>query len=191
MRLAYAFAQVLLYRPFLHFVGTDKRSRQVDQRAYTCAASYVNVSRNIIHLCTQMRQKGLLNGAFWFIMYTTFFSILSLVYFAAENPENPTTEALMKDALEGREALASIAKRSMAADRCTATLDVCLIFVITKKHADKSRLSLAAFLTGYVKDDRIQPLRKREDRTLIALHYIQVQVQCLRLQKVIQISELL
>lgn len=123
LRLAYAFAQVLLYRPFLHFVATEKRSRQIDTRAYTCAASYVNVARNIIHLCTQMKQKGLLNGAFWFIMYTTFFSILSLVYFAAENPDNPTTEALMKDALEGRRVLASIAKRSMAADRCTATLD--------------------------------------------------------------------
>ena len=124
LRLAYAFAQVLLYRPFLHYVATEKRSRQIDQRAYTCAASYVNVARNIIHLCTQMKQKGLLNGAFWFIMYTTFFSILSLVYFAAENPENPTTEALMKDALEGRRVIASIAKRSMAADRCTATLNV-------------------------------------------------------------------
>lgn len=124
LRLAYAFAQVLLYRPFLHFVATDKRSQQIDQRAYTCAASYVNVARNIIHLCTQMKQKGLLNGAFWFIMYTTFFSIMSLVYFAAENPDNPTTEALMKDALEGKEVLASIAKRSMAADRCTATLNV-------------------------------------------------------------------
>lgn len=124
MRLAYAFAQVLLYRPFLHFVANEKRSKQIDQRAYTCAASYVNVARNIIHLCSQMKRDGLLNGAFWFIMYTTFFSILSLVYFAAENPENATTEAIMKDALEGKEVLASLAKRSMAADRCTATLDV-------------------------------------------------------------------
>ena len=124
LRLAYAHAQVMLYRPFLHFVATDKRSKPVDQRAYACAASYVNVSRNIIHITTQMKHKGLLNGAFWFIMYTTFFSILSLVYFAAENPDNPTTEAVMKDALEGKQVLASLTSRSMAADRCTATLDV-------------------------------------------------------------------
>jgi hypothetical protein len=71
-----------------------------------------------------MKQKGLLNGAFWFIMYTTFFSILALVYFAAENPDNPTTEAVMKDAIAGREVLKSLSSRSMAADRCTATLDI-------------------------------------------------------------------
>ncbi|KAK5110069.1 hypothetical protein LTR62_006314 [Meristemomyces frigidus] len=123
LRLSYAHAQVMLYRPFLHYVAMDKRSSPVDQRAYACAASYVNVSRNIIHIVTQMKQKGLLNGAFWFIMYTSFFAILSLVYFAAENPDNATTQAVMKDALEGRRILASLARRSMAADRCTATLN--------------------------------------------------------------------
>jgi hypothetical protein len=124
LRLAYAHAQVLLYRPFLHFTAADKRSGPIDQRAYACAASYVNVSRNIVHITSQMKQKGLLNGSFWFTMYTTFFSILSLVYFAAENPDNPTTEAVLKDAYEGKEILASLATRSMAADRCTATLTI-------------------------------------------------------------------
>lgn len=124
LRLSYAHAQVLLYRPFLHFTAMDKRSKPVDQRAYACAASFVNVSRNIIHIASQMNQKGLLNGAFWFIMYTTFFSILALVYFAAENPDNATTEAVMKDAIEGKDVLAALATRSMAADRCTATLNI-------------------------------------------------------------------
>ena len=124
LRLSYAHAQVMLYRPFLHFVAMDKRLKQVDQRSYACAASYINVSRNIIHIQTQMKMKGMLNGAFWFTMYTSFFAILSLVYFAAENPDNATTEAVMKDAIEGKEVLASLSNRSMAADRCTATLDI-------------------------------------------------------------------
>lgn len=124
LRLSYAHVQVMLYRPFLHFVAMEKRSSPVDQRAYACAASYVNVSRNIIHIMTQMKQRGLLNGAFWFVMYTSFFAILSLVYFAAENPDNTTTQAVMKDALEGKQTLASLATRSMAADRCAATLEV-------------------------------------------------------------------
>nr|POF15017.1 activator of stress genes 1 [Quercus suber] len=123
LRLSYAHAQVMLYRPFLHFVASEKRAQRVDGRAYACAMSYVNVSRNIIHITTQMKQKGLLNGAFWFICYTSFFSVLSMVYFAAENPDDPTTQAVMKDALEGKQVLASLAKGSLAADRCTATLD--------------------------------------------------------------------
>lgn len=124
LRLSYAHTQVMLYRPFLHFVALDKRLKEVDQRSYACAASYINVSRNIIHMQTQMKQQGLLNGAFWFTMYTSFFAVLSLVYFAAENPDNSTTEAVMKDAIEGQEVLASLSKRSLAADRCTATLDI-------------------------------------------------------------------
>ncbi|TIA78749.1 hypothetical protein D6C76_03909 [Aureobasidium pullulans] len=123
LRIAYAHAQAMLYRPFLHFVATDKRSHNIDQRAYTCAASYVNLSRNHIHLCVQMKQKGLLNGAHWFVMYTTFFAVVSLIYFAAENPQNITTEAVLKDAIQGKEVLASLAKRSMAADRCATTLE--------------------------------------------------------------------
>lgn len=124
LRIAYAHTQAMLYRPFLHFVATDKRGQNIDQRAYTCAASFVNLSRNIIHLCAQMKQNGILNGAQWFIMYTTFFSVMSLIYFAVENPENPTTEAVMKDALQGKEVLASLAIRSLAADRCAVTLEV-------------------------------------------------------------------
>lgn len=49
---------------------------------------------------------------------------MSLIYFAAENPDNPTTEAVMKDAMQGKEVLASLAARSLAADRCTITLEV-------------------------------------------------------------------
>jgi hypothetical protein len=124
LRLAYAWAQVMLYRPFLHFVAHEKRKDLKDKRAYACAASFVNVSRNIIHIQTHMQQKGLLNGGYWFCMYTAFFSILALVYYAAENPDSETTHALMKDALEGKEVLKSLASHSMAADRCSATLDI-------------------------------------------------------------------
>lgn len=71
-----------------------------------------------------MKRQKLLIGAYWFTMYTTYFAILSLVFFALENPDTPTTQAILRDANEGKETLAQLAKRSMAADRCTATLSV-------------------------------------------------------------------
>lgn len=123
LRLAYGFAQTLLYRPFLHFVGKAKREAQADPRAYACASSCVNVAQNIIHQCMSLNQKGLIHSAFWFIMYMTYFSIMTLVYFAVEDAGNPNTEALVKDALQARAIIAGFAKRSMAADRCAATLD--------------------------------------------------------------------
>jgi hypothetical protein len=71
-----------------------------------------------------MKRRGLLMGAYWFAMYATFFSILTLVFYVLENPNDAGTLDILKDALEGKKNLASLSKRSLAADRCTATLAV-------------------------------------------------------------------
>lgn len=57
-------------------------------------------------------------------MYTSYFAIVSLVFFVVENPQSPTGNEIMKEATEGRDVLASLAKRSLAADRCTHNLKV-------------------------------------------------------------------
>ena len=69
-----------------------------------------------------MRKGGLLNGAYWFYMYTTFFAILSLVYYVLGNPKSPDSEGFLNDAIEGKDSLKALAKTSLAADRCTQTL---------------------------------------------------------------------
>ncbi len=125
LRMAYAHVQMVLYRPFLHYVSQDCRSKATDKRSYACAAACVSISRNVVHITGEMKRRGLLIGAFWFTMYTTFFAILSLVFFILENPDDPTSQDLLRDAYHGKETLASLAKRSMAADRCTTTLTVC------------------------------------------------------------------
>lgn len=71
-----------------------------------------------------MKKRGLFVGAYWFYMYTTFFAIISLVYFVLENPKSSTTKDILRDAYEGKDTLASLAKSSMAADKCTITLTV-------------------------------------------------------------------
>ena len=122
LRLSYAHAQMMLYRPFLHYVSQTGHSRTVDKRSYACAAACVSVSRNIIHIAVEMKKRHLLIGAYWFTMYTTFFAILSLVFYALENPENNASQDVLRVAKEGKDTLEALAKRSMAADRCTATL---------------------------------------------------------------------
>jgi hypothetical protein len=124
LRMAYGHAQLLLYRPFLHYVSQNYKSEKIDQRAYACASACISVSRNIIHITAEMKRRGFLVGAYWFSMYTTFFAILSLLYFVLENPNNPTSHELFREALAGKAVLAHFAKRSMAADRCTVTLNV-------------------------------------------------------------------
>jgi hypothetical protein len=122
LRMAFGHAQLLLYRPFLHYVSQSYKVDTVDQRAFACASACVNVSRNIIHISSEMRKRGLLAGAYWFSMYTTFFAIVSILYFVLENPTNPTSFPLLRDAVEGKEVLAYFAKRSLAADRCSTAL---------------------------------------------------------------------
>lgn len=124
LRMAYAHAQLMLYRPFLHYVSTKRQLKSVNQRSYACAAACVSVSRNIIHITAELKRRGLLRGSYWFSMYSTFFGILSLIFFALENPESAHQQDVFEDAKEGKETLARLAKRSMAADRCTVTLNV-------------------------------------------------------------------
>ena len=115
---------MILYRPFLHYISQKVQAKSIDKRYYACAAACVSVSRNIIHIASEMKRRGLLNGSYWFYMYTTFFAVLSLVFFVIENPSSTTAKEILRDANEGRDTLASLAKRSMAADRCTQTLAV-------------------------------------------------------------------
>ncbi|XPT04236.1 Gypsy retrotransposon integrase-like protein 1 [Ascochyta lentis] len=123
LRMAFGHAQLLLYRPFLHYVSSTYNDNTTDQRAFACASACVSVSRNIIHITSEMRRRGLLAGAYWFSMYTTFFAIVSILYFVLENPNSPTSLELLRDAAEGKEVLAFFAKRSMAADGCSSALN--------------------------------------------------------------------
>ena len=63
-------------------------------------------------------------GSYWFYMYTTFFAIIALLFYVLENPHSPSVDDLLKDVYEGKDTLASLAARSLAADRCSRTLNV-------------------------------------------------------------------
>ena len=122
LRMAFAHVQLLLYRPFLHYVSARLHKGTIESSSQACAAACVHVSRNIIHITASMNQNGSLVGSYWFTMYTSFFAVLSLVFYALEN--EGVSQEIMQDALLGRQTLAAVAQRSMAADRCTAALTV-------------------------------------------------------------------
>lgn len=122
----------MLYRPFLHYVSQKScAGKTIDERSYAAAAAGVSVSRNIVHICTEMKRRGLLIGAYWFTMYTTFFAILSLVYFVLENPDKQGSQQILVDANDGKDALMGLAKRSQAADRCSTALIVRLLYCLS------------------------------------------------------------
>jgi len=123
LRMSYAHVQMTLYRPFLHYMRSGHKG-EVDKRYYAAAAACVSVSRNVIHIMSEMNRRHLLIGAYWFQMYSTFWAVLTLVYYAVENQDVPTAQAAeyYNCALDGRDMLAKMAKRSNAADRCNHVL---------------------------------------------------------------------
>jgi hypothetical protein len=116
---------MILYRPFLHYVSPRLTAgKPVDERYYACAAAGISVSRNIVHIGTEIKKQSTLIGPYWFILYTEFFAIISLVFYVLENLEKPGWQEILKDANDGREFVAGLAQRSFAAERVTKALNV-------------------------------------------------------------------
>lgn len=116
---------MMLYRPFLHYASPRlSAGKDIDERYYACAAAGISVSRNIVHIGTELRKQTVLIGPYWFMLYTQFFAILSLVFYVVENPTKTGAAEILADARAGRDVVASLAQRSMAADRVTGTLSV-------------------------------------------------------------------
>jgi hypothetical protein len=125
LRFAYGHVQLMLYRPFLQF---DSRHASVgdstDERHLAFAAAGINVCRNIIHLGLEIRRQAVLIGPYWFITYTQFLAVLSLVWYVSRNPNKPGASELFSDARLGKDCISSLTQRSLAADRVTAALNV-------------------------------------------------------------------
>jgi hypothetical protein len=118
--------QLVLYRPFLHYVSPRlSHGNKVDELSYACAAAAISVSRNIVHIGLEIRKQRVLSGPYWFMLYTEFFAVLSLVFYATENPEKPGSGEVLADARAGREMIAALADKSVAAERVSSALTVC------------------------------------------------------------------
>ncbi|KAK1750788.1 putative transcriptional regulatory protein [Echria macrotheca] len=123
LRFAYAHVQLMLYRPFLHYVSPRLTAgKKIDDRYYNCAAAGISVSRNIVHIGIEIQKQAVLIGPYWFILYTEFFAILSLVFYVLENPNKPGTAEILADAHAGRDMIASLAERSITAERISSAL---------------------------------------------------------------------
>ncbi|KAI0799241.1 hypothetical protein GGR55DRAFT_670571 [Xylaria sp. FL0064] len=125
LRFAYAHVQMVLYRPFLHYVSPRFcAGKDVSERAYACGAAYITVARNIVHIGTEMRKQVSLVGPYWFTLFSEFFAIISLVFFVLENQNKSGSKEILADAIAGKNMIGELAAKSMVADRISASLEV-------------------------------------------------------------------
>ena len=115
----------MLYRPFLHYLSSRLTSgKKIDDRYYNCAAAGISVSRNVIHIGVEIQKQASMIGPYWLVLYTEFFAVLSLVFYAMENPEKAGTAEILADAHAGRDVIETLAERSVGAGRITEALKV-------------------------------------------------------------------
>jgi hypothetical protein len=115
---------MMLYRPFLHYISPRlSAGKVVDENYYACAAAGISVCRNIIHIAMEIKDQALVVGPFWSMLYTEFFAILTLVFYVLENPDKAGSAEIFAEASAGREMIAKMALRSLAADRITSSLN--------------------------------------------------------------------
>lgn len=125
MRFAYAHVQLVLYRPFLHYVSPRLgHGSKLDELSYICAAAAINVSRNIVHIGLEIRKQQVVSGPYWFMLYTEFFAVLSLVFYVIENPDKVGSQEILAEAQAGKQMIADLADKSLSADKCNTTLNV-------------------------------------------------------------------
>lgn len=125
LRFAYAHVQLVLYRPFLHYISPRlNHGGVVNEICYACAAAAISVARNIVHIGLEIRKQGVLSGPYWFMLYTEFFAVLSLVFYAIENQDKAGAQEVLADARAGRQMIADLADKTMTADRVTKALQV-------------------------------------------------------------------
>lgn len=125
LRFAYAHVQMMLYRPFLHYISSRLTAgKKIDDRYYNCAAAGISVSRNVVHIGVEIQKQASIIGPYWLILYTEFFAVLSLVFYVMENPDKSGTAEILADAHAGREVIETLAQRSVGAGSITEALKV-------------------------------------------------------------------
>ncbi|CAK7896480.1 activator of stress genes 1 [[Candida] anglica] len=81
LHLAFLNCQIMLYRPFIHFISTGSNIRRSDPRSLIRGRNCIKVARMVVKLANKMIDQNLLVGTYWFSMYTIFFSIACLIYY--------------------------------------------------------------------------------------------------------------
>lgn len=90
--------QIVLYRPFIHYLILDKRqSSEYDELSMKRAEMCKNVAKKAILLAKEMLQKQLLNGNHWFSIYTIFFSVAGLLFYVHESTPDLTNSEEIAD----------------------------------------------------------------------------------------------
>lgn len=120
LHLDYLHAEIMLYRPFIHYLVLDSEEFPNYQFHIHMANKCINTARKVIRLAVEMDQQKVLNAVYWFSVHTIFFSVACLLYFMHQmklkgcNLSSPNTE---KDCRDGFNLLLQLKNVSLASSK--------------------------------------------------------------------------
>ncbi|KAK9237661.1 fungal-specific transcription factor domain-containing protein [Lipomyces kononenkoae] len=117
INMAFCYVKIILYRPFIHYVGQKYKHKMTDERPYACAANCISTARTVVHLADELVQRDVLRSAHLFSVYTIFFSTAVLIYYVHEDPYNPHVHEFRKEAEVGKNVINRLKNKSAAAAR--------------------------------------------------------------------------
>ncbi|CAB4253248.1 similar to Saccharomyces cerevisiae YIL130W ASG1 Zinc cluster protein proposed to function as a transcriptional regulator involved in the stress response [Maudiozyma barnettii] len=122
LHLSFLHVQIILYRPFIHYVSHKYAASAPDPLSLQRARNCINVSRTVVKLGQDMLDKSLIAGSYWYANYTIFYSVAGLLFYTHEAEPSDKDSAreyydILKDAEIGRNLLLRLKDSSMAANR--------------------------------------------------------------------------
>ncbi|CCE63622.1 hypothetical protein TPHA_0F01380 [Tetrapisispora phaffii CBS 4417] len=127
LHLSYLQVQLILYRPFIHYLSRNLRVPS-NIGPYEIARKSIAVSRNVMQLVQLLMSNNLLPDAYWYGVYTVFFSIAGLLYYVQQ--VHPTSKeeaqeyyAIVNEIEIGRSVLLELKDSSAAANRTYCLLN--------------------------------------------------------------------
>lgn len=122
LHLSFLHVQLILYRPFIHYLSRNVVAKNPDSLSIQRARNSISVARTAINLAKGMLKKNLLIGSYWYGSYTIFYSVAGLLFYIHEAQPTDKESAreyneILKDAEMGRNVLLQLKDSSMAANR--------------------------------------------------------------------------
>lgn len=120
--LSFLHVQIILYRPFIHYLSRNFATKNVDPLSRQRARNSLVVSRTVVRMAQEMLNKNFISGSYWYACYTIFYSVAGLLFYIheADLPDKNSAREyyeVLRDAESGRNILIQLKDTSMAANR--------------------------------------------------------------------------
>lgn len=117
--------QIVLYRPFLHYLVQLNSDGLLDERKKRCALACIRASQDTIAIVKEMEIQDAVCAASWPSVYTIFLATVSLIFFtAATRVDSPDMFTVREDADKGMILLDNLKCYDLGPRRCLAVLEV-------------------------------------------------------------------